>query len=59
MIETIEMVESQNGWTAKPGPRVLFTDTFEDKPFRAALAISNPMFDDGLSSQLILIRLQS
>ena len=59
MIETIEIVESQNDWTVKHGPRVLFTDTVEDRPFRAARAISDPMFDEGLSSQVILVRLQS
>ncbi len=58
-METIEVVEGQDGWTVKQGSRVLFTDTVEERSFRAALAISDAMFDEGLPTQVVLVRLNS
>lgn len=55
-METIEVVEDEKGWTVKHGTRVLFTDTVEARTFQAALAISHTLFDDGVRSQVVLIR---
>ena len=58
-METIEVIEGEPGWTVRNGSRVLFTDTVEDRTFRAALAISDAMADEGVPTQLVLIRLDA
>ena len=58
-METIEVIEGDEGWTVKNGSRILFTDTVEERTFQAALAISDAMFEEGVPAQVILIRLHS
>lgn len=58
-METIEVIEGENGWTVRRGDRVLFTDTVEERSFQAALAISDALFDEGVPAQVILVRLDS
>lgn len=55
-METIEVVEDETGWTVKHGSKVLFTDTVEERTFQAALAISNTLFDQGVRTQVVLVR---
>ena len=55
-METIEVVEGEKGWTVKHGARVLFSDTVEERTFQAALAISNSLFDEGVRTQVVLVR---
>ena len=55
-METIEVVEGEGGWTVKHGTRVLFIDTVEERTFQTALAISHTLFDEGVPTQVILIR---
>ena len=55
-METIEVVEGEKGWTVKHGTRVLFTDTVEERTFQAALAISHTLFDEGVRTQVVLVR---
>jgi hypothetical protein len=58
-MQTIEVIEGDGGWTVRNGSRVLFTDTVEDRTFRAALAISDAMLDDGVPTLVVLIRLDA
>jgi hypothetical protein len=58
-METIEVVEGEHGWTVRHGERVLFTDVIEERTFQTALAISSTLFDEGVPSQVVLIRLDS
>jgi hypothetical protein len=55
-METIEVVEGEKGWTVKHRARVLFIDTVEERTFQTALAISNTLFDEGVQTQVVLIR---
>jgi hypothetical protein len=55
-METIEVVEDEKGWTVKHGGRVLFIDTVEERTFQTALAISHTLFDQGVRTQVVLIR---
>jgi hypothetical protein len=55
-METIEVVEGEKGWTVKHRARVLFIDTVEERTFQTALAISHTLFDEGVQSQVVLIR---
>jgi hypothetical protein len=55
-METIEVVEGDKGWTVKHRARVLFIDTVEERTFQTALAISHTLFDEGVPSQVVLIR---
>ena len=55
-METIEVVEGEKGWTVRHGARVLFIDTVEERTFQTALAISHTLFDEGVPSQVVLIR---
>ena len=55
-METIEIVEDENGWTVKHGAQVLFLDTVEERTFQTALAISHTLFDDGVPTQVVLVR---
>lgn len=58
-MQTIEVIEGDSGWTVRNGSRVLFTDTVEERTFRAALAISDAMLDDGVPTLVVLIRLDA
>jgi len=58
-MKTIEVIQGEDGWTVQRGDRVLFTDTTEDRSFRAALAISDALFDEGVPAQVILVRLEA
>lgn len=58
-MQTIEVIEGDGGWTVRNGSRVLFTDTIEERTFRAALAISDAMLDDGVPTLVVLIRLDA
>lgn len=55
-METIEVVEGEKGWTVKHRARVLFIDTVEERTFQTALAISHTLFDEGVPTQVVLIR---
>ena len=55
-METIEIVEDEKGWTVRHGAQVLFIDTVEQRTFQTAVAISRTLFDDGVRSQVVLIR---
>ncbi len=55
-METIEVVESEKGWTVKHRARVLFIDTVEERTFQTALAISHTLFDEGVPTQVVLVR---
>ena len=55
IMETIEVVEDEKGWTVRHGSRVLFIDTVEERTFKTALAISYTLFDEGVRSQVVLI----
>ena len=55
-METIEVVEGDKGWTVKHRARVLFIDTVEERTFQTALAISHTLFDEGVPTQVVLIR---
>jgi hypothetical protein len=55
-METIEVVESDKGWTVKHGAKVLFIDTVEERTFQTALAISHTLFDEGVRTQVVLVR---
>ena len=55
-MEIIEVVEGEKGWTVKHGARILFIDTVEERTFQTALAISNTLFDEGVRSQVVLVR---
>ncbi|WP_165186821.1 hypothetical protein [Caulobacter soli] len=55
-METIEVVEDEKGWTVKHRARVLFIDTVEERTFQTALAISHSLFDEGVPTQVVLIR---
>ncbi len=46
----------RKGWTVKHGARVLFIDTVEERTFQTALAISHTLFDEGVRTQVVLIR---
>lgn len=56
-METIEVIEGEDGWTVRQGTRILFTDTVEERSFQAALAISDALFDEGVAAQVVLVRL--
>jgi hypothetical protein len=56
-METIEVIEGEDGWTVKQGTRILFTDKVEERSFRAALAISDALVDEGVPAQVVLVRL--
>jgi hypothetical protein len=56
IMETIEVVEDEKGWTVRHGDRILFMDTVEERTFQTALAISNTLFDEGVRAQVVLIR---
>jgi hypothetical protein len=56
-MQTIEVIEGEDGWTVRQGTRILFTDTVEERSFRAALAISDALFDEGVPAQVVLVRL--
>ena len=58
-METIEIVEGADGWTVRRGAEVLFIDTVEERTFQTALAISNSLFEDGVQTQVVLVRLDS
>ena len=58
-MQTIEVIEGDGGWTVRNGSRVLFTDTVKERTFRAALAISDAMLDDGVPTLVVLIRLDA
>jgi hypothetical protein len=58
-METIEVVESDDRWTVRHRDRVLFIDTIEARTFQTALAISNTLFDEGVPTQVILVRQDS
>jgi hypothetical protein len=55
-METIEIVEDEKGWTVKHGAQVLFIDTVEERTFQTAVAISHTLFDQGVPTQVILVR---
>jgi hypothetical protein len=55
-METIEVVEDEKGWTVRHGAQVLFIDTVEERTFQAALAISHTLFDEGVRTQVVLVR---
>jgi hypothetical protein len=55
-METIEIVEDEKGWTVMHGARVLFIDTIEERTFQTALAISHTLFDEGVPTQVVLVR---
>jgi len=55
-METIEVVEGDKGWTVRHRARVLFIDTVEERTFQTALAISHTLFDEGVPTQVVLIR---
>ena len=55
-METIEVVESEKGWTVRHGARILFIDTVKERTFRAAQAISDTLFDEGVRRQIVLVR---
>jgi hypothetical protein len=57
LMQTIEVIEGEDGWTVRQGTRILFTDTVEERSFRAALAISDALFDEGVPAQVVLVRL--
>lgn len=58
-METIEVIQGDNGWTVKHGARVLFIDTVEERTYQTALAISHTLFDDGVRAQVVLVRQDS
>jgi hypothetical protein len=58
-METIEVIEGEGSWTVKHGDRILFIDTVEARTFQTALAISNTLFDEGVRTQVVLVRLDS
>jgi hypothetical protein len=55
-METIEVVEGDKGWTVRHRARVLLIDTVEERTFQTALAISHTLFDEGVQTQVVLIR---
>lgn len=55
-METIEVVEGDKGWTVRHRTRILFIDTVEERTFQTALAISHTLFDEGVRTQVVLIR---
>ncbi|HWU14967.1 MAG TPA: hypothetical protein VN157_13275 [Caulobacter sp.] len=58
-METIEVVESDKGWTVKHGARILFIDTVKERTLRTAQAISDTLFDEGVRRQVVLVRQDS
>jgi hypothetical protein len=58
-METIEVVESDKGWTVRHGARVLFIDTVKERTLQTAQAISDSLFDEGVRRQVVLIRQDS
>jgi hypothetical protein len=55
-METIEVIQGDNGWTVKHGARILFIDTVEERTYQTALAISHALFDEGVRTQVVLVR---
>ena len=55
-METIEVVESDKGWTVRHGARILFIDTVKERTLRTAQVISETLFDEGVRRQVILVR---
>jgi len=58
-METIEVVESDKGWTVRHGARVLFIDTVKERTLQTAQAISDSLFAEGVRRQVVLIRQDS
>ena len=56
-MQTLRVIESEDGWSVEREGRVIFQAQGEERCFIHALETSSQMFDDGVRTWVILDRL--